>query len=60
MKSEGIKIALPDINKAKYSFIPDVSNNQIIFGFKGMQGVGDAVAKAIVAHRPYDSMKDFY
>ena len=59
MKAEGINIAFPDINTAKYEFLPDEKNNQIIFALKGMNGIGDDAAKAIVANRPYSSIEDF-
>lgn len=60
MQSEGIKVTLPDINRAGYDFKPDAEKNEILFGFKGLQGVGDRVAKAIIAYQSYASMEDFY
>lgn len=59
MQAEGINIGFPDINKARYDFRPDEENNRIIFALKGMNGIGDDVAKAIIANRPYKSMEDF-
>lgn len=57
--SEGIKVSLIDINSSQYDFIPDVKNNQILYGLKGLNNVGDDVIKNIIAHRPYSSVKDF-
>jgi len=59
MIKAGIKIGLPDINKSSYKFIPDVENNQILFGLKGMLRVGDDLINDIIEHRPYVSIKDF-
>lgn len=55
----GIKISLVDINRSSFGFIPDVENNQILFGLKGMLNVGDDVVAAIIDNRPYTSPKDF-
>lgn len=55
----GIKVELPDINKAGFGFTPDLENNSIIFGLKGMNGIGDDVVHTIIQHRPYVSFKDF-
>ncbi len=57
--SEGIKVSLIDINSSQYDFIPDVKNNQILYGLKGLNKVGDDVIKNIIANRPYGSVKDF-
>ena len=59
MIKAGIKIGLPDINKSSYKFIPDIENNQILFGLKGMLRVGDDLINDIIEHRPYVSIKDF-
>lgn len=59
MRSSGIDIGLPDINKASFGFEPDVDKNQIIFGLKGLSNVGDDVVKNIIDNRPYSSLNDF-
>lgn len=59
MQINGVKIALPHINHAKFGFSPDRENNQIIFGLKGLNGVGDDAVRAIVSKRPYQSFHDF-
>ena len=59
MKSEGINITPPDINNSSYTFTPDVENNRILFGFRGMLNVGDDIIAAIIENRPYVSAKDF-
>lgn len=60
MQSQGVKIALPDINHARFGFTPDSKNSQIIFGLKGLVGIGDEAVKQIIERRPYKSLKDFY
>ena len=59
IRSAGIKVSLVDINKSNFGFAPDVENNQILFGLKGMLNVGDDVVAAIIENRPYSSPKDF-
>lgn len=60
MQQKGVKVGLPEINKAEFGFTPDVKNNQIIFGLKGMNGIGDEIAYTIINNRPYVSFEDFY
>ncbi|WP_311078056.1 PHP domain-containing protein [Paenibacillus polymyxa] len=59
MQSRGVKIGLPDISKADYGFFPDTELNQIVFGLKGINGIGDDVVQNIIKHRPYKSFDDF-
>jgi DNA polymerase III subunit alpha len=59
MKARGISVALPDINKAKFGFTPDLENNSIVFGLKGINGVGDEICHSIIENRPYHSFEDF-
>ena len=59
MQLNGVKIVLPLINQAKFGFSPDRVNNQIVFGLKGLNGVGDDAVREIVAKRPYQSFMDF-
>ena len=60
LQHRGVTIALPLINQADFSFRPDEENNRIIFGLKGVQGIGDNVANTIINLRPYESLEDFY
>ena len=55
----GQKIALPDINRARFGFYPDVAKEEIVCSFKGIVGVGEDVARVILANRPYTSFADF-
>lgn len=60
MKSYGVNVALPDINKAGFSFVPDIENNQIIYSLKGIVGINDETVHKIIENRPYSSFEDFY
>ena len=55
----GVKVALPDINNSDFEFAPDVKNNQILYGLKGMVNIGDDLIEEIKNKRPYKSPKDF-
>ena len=59
MKSEGVVITPPDINTSQYTFYPDVENNRIVFGLRGILNVGDDVIAATIENRPYASPKDY-
>ena len=59
MRATGIEIGLPNINSSDFGFKPDVDNNKILFGLKGILGVGDDVVLEIITNRPYVSPKDF-
>ena len=60
IKNRGQKMALPDINTAHFSFAPNLETKEIIFGLKGICGVGDDVAQAVIDNRPYLNLFDFY
>lgn len=55
----GIPLSLIDINKSGYMFEPDPENNTILYGMKGLNGVGGEVIQQIVEKRPYTSLIDF-
>lgn len=59
MQTHGINILPPDINKSKFGFSVDNTNNSIIFGLKGISNIGDDVAFTIINNRPYSSLLDF-
>lgn len=60
MKKFGIKISLPDINRSKFGFYPDKETNEILYGLKAICGVNSSIVSAIIKHRPYTSVQDFY
>lgn len=60
IQKERTKVALPDINRVKFGFRPNVELNEIIYGLKPIQGIGTKLANGIISHQPYASMQDFY
>lgn len=59
IKSGGVNVAPPDINKSTYTFSPDIENNTIRYGLSGITKVGEELVKAIMDGRPYTSVDDF-
>ena len=59
VQAEGVKVELPLINNAQFEFTPDINNNQIIFGLKGINGINTEIAQTIIQNRPYTSINDF-
>lgn len=59
MQTKGIKISLPNINKADLTFYPDENNNSIMFGLKGITSINTEIANSIISNRPYKSLNDF-
>ena len=53
------KIQLPDINISRLGFTPDVENNTIIYGLKGISRITDPVINVIMENRPFSSFNDF-
>ncbi len=58
IQRRGQQVALPHINKVKFGFIPDLDTHEIVFGLKGISGIGDDLAKDIIAHQPYTGIED--
>ena len=59
IKSSGVNVAPPDINKSTYTFSPDIENNTIRYGLSGITKVGEELVKTIMDGRPYTSVNDF-
>ncbi|WEG19060.1 DNA polymerase III subunit alpha [Alkalihalophilus pseudofirmus] len=59
MRQNGVKVALPDVNRAKFGFSPDLDTDEIIFGLKGINGIGDEAVHTILEHRPFQSFNHF-
>jgi len=57
--TQGVKVSLADINRSSFSFKPDINNNEIIFGLKGISNVGDDLVEEIIKNRPYKNIDDF-
>ncbi len=60
-RSMGIELTPPDVNRSEASF--SVSEGKIVYGLLGIKGVGEALARAIVAEReksgPFASFIEF-
>ena len=59
MKSSGVIVTAPDINKSTYTFLPNAETNTIIYGLKGISKIGDELVNRIIENRPYESLEDF-
>ena len=59
IREDGIAVSLADINNSGFGFKPDVKNNEILFGLKGLVNVGDDLVYSIIENRPYESPRDF-
>lgn len=58
-RAAGINVSLANINESSFGFKPDVKNNRILYGLKGMLNIGDDFIEEIIEGRPYVSPKDF-
>lgn len=58
IKSSGVDVAPPDINKSSFTFYPDVESNTIRYGLSGITKVGEDLIKTIMDGRPYSSVAD--
>ena len=59
IKSSGVIVTAPDINKSSFTFSPDIENNTIRYGLSGITRVGEDVVLQIMGERPFSSMQDF-
>ena len=59
MKMAGVSIAAPDINKSRYTYYPNVEENKIYIGLRGLLDVGENVIDLILKNRPYSNFFDF-
>lgn len=59
IRNTGVEVSLVNINKSDFGFAPDVKNQRILFGLKGILNVGEDVIDAIIEQRPYASPRDF-
>ena len=54
-----MNISMPEINHSKLGFVPDVENNTILYGLKGITRVTAPVIQEIMEKRPFTSLEDF-
>ncbi len=58
-QKRGINVMPPDINLSDYTFSPNVQDNSITYGLRGITRIGTDVIKRIIDGRPYYSLADF-
>ena len=59
-KFKGVcKINLPDINESRLSFTPNVKENTILYGLKGITRITEPVINEIMMWRPFKNLEDF-
>ena len=59
MRSMGIKIVPPNINKSTYTFSPDAESNVVRYGLSGITKIGEDLIQTILKNRPYISLENF-
>lgn len=59
MQQNGVVVLPPDINKSNLTFVPNVEQNTVIYGLKGISYVGDELVDNIINNRPYSGLTDF-
>lgn len=58
MKTAGVEVYPPNINKSTYTFTPNAQENIIRYGLSGIARVGDELIQSITENRPYNSLQD--
>jgi DNA polymerase-3 subunit alpha len=56
---QAMDITVPDINTSRLGFTPDVNNNEILYGLKGITNVTTPVIEQIMQNRPFKNVDDF-
>lgn len=59
MQQRNITVTLPNINTASFGFKPNAEENSIVFGLRGIHGIGSDLVHTIISNRPYTSFQDF-
>lgn len=59
VREHGVSVSSIDINKSGYFFEPDEECNTILYGMKGLNGVGGEIVSQIITDRPYVDPQDF-
>lgn len=58
-QKKGISVLPPDINRSSLIFSPDLEQNSIVYGLKGITRIGTQLVYDIISKRPYTSIEDF-
>lgn len=59
IRNHNINVSLVNINISAYGFEPDVKNNRILYGLKGLANINSETIEKIYTGRPYSGIKDF-
>ena len=59
MQQKGIYVLPPNINESNITYTINVKKNEITYGLKGIEKVGNKVINEIMNNRPYSSVDDF-
>lgn len=59
MRARGLAFSLPNINTSDITFSPDLPQNRILYGLKGITKIGNQLIKEILEKRPYSNIEDF-
>jgi DNA polymerase-3 subunit alpha len=55
----GIKVLPPQINESKLTFTAKSKENEILFGFGAVKGIGESVIAKILESQPYSSFDNY-
>ena len=58
-RSYGINILPPNVNTSGFTFTPNVEQNSITYGLRGIARISNDIIKVIMKNRPYSSFIDF-
>ena len=58
-RSYGINILPPNVNTSGFTFTPNVKDNSITYGLRGISRISNDIIKTIMKNRPYSSFDDF-
>lgn len=58
-RSYGINILPPNVNTSSFTFTPNVEQNNITYGLRGITRISNDIIKMIMKNRPYSSFADF-
>lgn len=58
-QNRGIKINPPDVNNSSFTFSPNIKDNSITYGLRGISRIGSDIIYKIINNRPYTTIEDF-
>lgn len=58
-QKRGIKVMPPDVNESGFTFTPNLNDNSITYGLRGITRISNNIIHQIIERRPYNSLEDF-